>query len=402
MAGPDSGAGGVGIGTVVKVGGFAARVIGRTLFGANPKERGFYIKQYDAAGNTIGRTRVGVREYNRAVAGGYRPGAQIGTVTPIRPPGSTPAPPPSPDVPPAAPGGLRGEAVRQGAVLAAWLIGQMGVDALRKSAQKKKEKEKAAKKAAAAAKKKAEAEAKKQAAEAARRNEALYRATYGRRPPTAGRGPITGPLSGNRMYDLRRNPAAPKLPGRTAIDVYVHQTPTPSARPEAAQDIRLDPFYSQVVNAEKNYPLAKPVLDYGRAPRLRPQPKSATRRARSTAKGALAKAKGAYAKYLETGAFAATLFTAFKPKTRPKNRPVKSSSSDPLTGNQPGLLQFPQAALAPAYAYAYDRKGKCSCPKPKKKKRGPRKARSVCYKGSFTERAFGTSKRKREQIPCRA
>ena len=401
MASPDSG-GGIGIGTVLGVGGFVARVIGNTIFGRNPKDRGFYIKQYDAAGNTVSRTRVGVRAYNAAVAAGYRPGAQGGTVTPIRPPGSTP--PPSPDVPPPAPGGMRGEAVRQGAVLGAWLIGQMGVDALRKAAAAKKAKEKADKKKAAAAKKKAEAEAKKRAAEEAKRREILSRVMTGRAPQTAGRGPITGPMSGNRMYDLPRNPATPSRAARTAMDVYIHNAPAAAATPtiSAVEDVRLDPFIRTSENLEKQFPI-KVALDYEpilrHAPRL-PARKGALRTGRKVAKGGLAKAKAVYGKYLEVGAFATTLYTAFAPKTQPKNRVAKSSSSDPLTGVQPGLLALPQAALQPAYAY--DRKGKCSCPKPKKKKRGPRKARTVCYKGSFTERAFGTSKRKREQVPCQA
>lgn len=37
-----------------------------------------------------------------------------------------------------------------------------------------------------------------------------------------------------------------------------------------------------------------------------------------------------------------------------------------------------------------------------KKKRGPRKKRTVCYKGSYTERASGITKRKRERVPCQA
>jgi hypothetical protein len=37
-----------------------------------------------------------------------------------------------------------------------------------------------------------------------------------------------------------------------------------------------------------------------------------------------------------------------------------------------------------------------------KKKRGKRKKRTVCYKGSYVERATGITKRKREKIPCQA
>jgi hypothetical protein len=39
----------------------------------------------------------------------------------------------------------------------------------------------------------------------------------------------------------------------------------------------------------------------------------------------------------------------------------------------------------------------CSC---KKKKPKPKKPRTVCYKGSYQEKAKGLLKFRREQIPC--
>lgn len=43
----------------------------------------------------------------------------------------------------------------------------------------------------------------------------------------------------------------------------------------------------------------------------------------------------------------------------------------------------------------------CECP-PKKKRRGKRKARTVCYTGTYRERADGTTKLRRRKIPCQA
>jgi len=59
------------------------------------------------------------------------------------------------------------------------------------------------------------------------------------------------------------------------------------------------------------------------------------------------------------------------------------------------------AAIAPQpLAQPAAKRGRCKpCPKPKK--RGPRKPRSVCYRGTYTERRTGLSKSRREQIPCR-
>jgi len=55
----------------------------------------------------------------------------------------------------------------------------------------------------------------------------------------------------------------------------------------------------------------------------------------------------------------------------------------------------------PGFASPIDTKADtCNCPKPKKDKKRKRKPRSICYAGSYRERANGLTKRKREQIPC--
>jgi len=76
------------------------------------------------------------------------------------------------------------------------------------------------------------------------------------------------------------------------------------------------------------------------------------------------------------------------------NLPSVSSLLNPQQSLQP------QQALQPMTATATAKKCK-PCAKAKKRKSGPRKLRTVCYKGSYTETASGLSKRKREQVPCR-
>ena len=91
-----------------------------------------------------------------------------------------------------------------------------------------------------------------------------------------------------------------------------------------------------------------------------------------------------------------------------KNAGSKPNKRTDLTGsNLPSVSSLlnpqqslqPQQALQPMTATAK----KCKpCAKAKKRKSGPRKLRTVCYKGSYTETAAGLSKRKREQVPCRS
>lgn len=85
---------------------------------------------------------------------------------------------------------------------------------------------------------------------------------------------------------------------------------------------------------------------------------------------------------------------------KPKKRAGLTESNLPSVGsilNPQNAIQ-PQQALQPMTAAAK----KCKpCATKKRKKAGPRKLRTVCYKGSFTETAKGLSKRKREQVPCR-
>lgn len=78
-----------------------------------------------------------------------------------------------------------------------------------------------------------------------------------------------------------------------------------------------------------------------------------------------------------------------KPKAQETSWPVQGLTYD----QAPAVQSWPQTELATA------KKCKpCRCKKPKK--RGPRKPRSVCYKGSYVETSTGLRKRRREQIPC--
>lgn len=85
-----------------------------------------------------------------------------------------------------------------------------------------------------------------------------------------------------------------------------------------------------------------------------------------------------------------------KKRKQPKEQPALTPTQSPGVG----YIQQPFASFAvqPAAEPATVRKCK-PCKKPKK--RGPRKPRSVCYRGTYTETRKGLSKFKREQIPCR-
>lgn len=84
-----------------------------------------------------------------------------------------------------------------------------------------------------------------------------------------------------------------------------------------------------------------------------------------------------------------------KKRARANAEPFGYTGTDQgLTYDQaPAVSLWPQTETAPATKCK-----PCRCKKPKK--RGPRKARSVCYKGSYVETATGLRKRKRERIPC--
>lgn len=102
---------------------------------------------------------------------------------------------------------------------------------------------------------------------------------------------------------------------------------------------------------------------------------------------------------------------ALSPAILPLIRPSQGNRTvlrlqDPLTPPSTGGLPLPQVstAVSPyAQAFGYGAasgtgKKSCVCTK---RKRGPKKKRTVCYAGSYTERASGLSKRKRRRVPCK-
>jgi hypothetical protein len=90
------------------------------------------------------------------------------------------------------------------------------------------------------------------------------------------------------------------------------------------------------------------------------------------------------------------------PGKKPNRRTDLTGSNLPSVSSilNPQQSLQPQQALQPMTATATAKKCK-PCAKAKKRKTGPRKLRTVCFKGSYTETARGLSKRKREQVPCR-
>lgn len=87
-----------------------------------------------------------------------------------------------------------------------------------------------------------------------------------------------------------------------------------------------------------------------------------------------------------------------KPAERPTARPG-------LTPFNPTLLPYIPTQLdpLPLAQPLPQRTSRCDCTqtKTKDRKRKPRQPRAVCYVGTYRESAFGLSKTKREQVPCR-
>jgi len=72
--------------------------------------------------------------------------------------------------------------------------------------------------------------------------------------------------------------------------------------------------------------------------------------------------------------------------------PISPPGTDPLTWFNTGRLPYPQAESASLDDQCRERA---------RRKRGKKKPRSVCYSGTYTERASGLTKRKRRKVPCK-
>jgi hypothetical protein len=84
--------------------------------------------------------------------------------------------------------------------------------------------------------------------------------------------------------------------------------------------------------------------------------------------------------------------------------PKTASFAPPLTPSKP-----PSVDLPPTYptspiqeAYFSQPSSQCTCPDGSRgKSRGKKKKRTVCYSGTYTERATGLSKLKKRKVPCK-
>lgn len=72
--------------------------------------------------------------------------------------------------------------------------------------------------------------------------------------------------------------------------------------------------------------------------------------------------------------------------------PISPPGTDPLTWFNTGSLPYPQAESASLDDQCRERA---------RRKRGKKKPRTVCYSGTYTERASGLTKRKRRKVPCK-
>lgn len=94
----------------------------------------------------------------------------------------------------------------------------------------------------------------------------------------------------------------------------------------------------------------------------------------------------------------------YQPRPRARVKPGPSPGRS-RGGSSPGelLRRFAEGQAGPLTATqpgGGESDGGCEC-KPKQKQKRKRKPRTVCYRGTFTERANGLTKRKLEKVPCR-
>jgi hypothetical protein len=234
----------------------------------------------------------------------------------------------------------------------------------------------AARKKAEAAKRKAEAAAKRKAAEYQRKIEAQKKRAA---KILADRANAQVPKSGGRGAGSQRRPweAPPKRPGTPSNEQVVRvviETPEPKA--PAAPKSRAP---------SKNAGLERVVVTARRVPVPVPPPPAPS-------------------PWLKYGQLVAPLIPSLSSLLNVGPNRRRSRARDPLTVPQtPGL---PSTATSPFAFSGFGGVGAptstktCECAK--KRKRGPKKKRTVCYKGSYVERASGITKRKRERVPCQA
>lgn len=76
--------------------------------------------------------------------------------------------------------------------------------------------------------------------------------------------------------------------------------------------------------------------------------------------------------------------------------PIGPYGGEPLA---PALMPSPELATPPVFSRPPA--DPCNCQESKPKKKRKKKPRSVCYRGTYTERATGLQKRRRERVDCK-
>lgn len=195
--------------------------------------------------------------------------------------------------------------------------------------------------------------------------------------------PRKGPRTRPRVFDF---PDTDPFPQPVPM-------PEPGDRPQPQPDVRPEPLPQPVLRPQ---PFPTPGTRPSTRPGTRPAPRPGTRPTTSPRPFALPFLPLAFPFPVPLPSGVPT------PRMPPIRDPLSlMPPPQPLPGflDLPGLTQFPEPL---AFSQPQARPGNCPpCPEAKKPKpRKKRQPRSVCYKGSYMERRFGTSKRPREKIPC--
>lgn len=211
----------------------------------------------------------------------------------------------------------------------------------------------------------------------------------------------------------RRARARPRAVGVPGVTVPV-ATPKGRGRPVTISQPVVRPGAIAIPNINRRYPV-QPVPGPVKLPAPAPIPRTAGQTA-----GALARLAAPYAQSILQGAALAFLMPS---PAIPRARSTVASPATPMPGigvppslgsiTLPGQSAFPTAQLnlaaqpltafqyAPAQSPAQELDDQCKARAREKRKKRKPKDRSVCYRGTFIEKRRGTSKSRKEKIPCR-
>lgn len=225
-----------------------------------------------------------------------------------------------------------------------------------------------------------------------------------RPPPTGGLPGSDGPR-GPRSRPNPRTRTRPRPPSgpRPPLDVLFGRDPTiPRGLPNRPQPT---PTPTSTPRPTRE-PVSQPAP--GPQPVARPQP-APSPRARPAPAASTAPAPSPGSSISPLAFLAPFLFPM--PSTRPQLRPRPLSAPSPLPGpiaspdpirnfNSPRPLTAPQPQpLSFAQPLTQPSRDPCRCDKPTRTRK-KRKPRTVCYAGTYRDRASGLSKSKLRKIPC--